>query len=312
MSDIPSPHTDTRTQGQKPHLFVFGPGYSATGVMDRALEAGWTVSATWRRPEARDALEKQGITPVRMEDGHFNPSSLAPVSHILTTIAPERTGAGDDPVLRIAGDWLKSLTGPGWIGYLSSTNVYGDHAGAWVDETSTLKPHLDRGKRRLKAEHAWRGLADSLAARLHVFRLAGIYGPGRNAVKSLMAGTARRIIKENQVFSRIHVSDIEQALWAGMTSTAGHDIFNMADDKPLPPQTVIEMAAEALGMVPPPAIPFEQADLSPMARSFYTESKRVKNIRVKDVLGIRLRYPTFESALDELVAAEKQAAGKAG
>lgn len=223
-------------------------------------------------------------------------------SHWLVSIAPGEAG---DPALDILKKHAGQLLNAIWIGYLSSTNVYGNHDGGWVDEETETRPSLDRGKRRLTAEDGWHRLATDIGAALHIFRLAGIYGPGRNAVRSLLDGKAKRIIKPGQIFSRIHVADIAATVWAAMNSDLESRIFNLADDDPCAPQDVIAFAADLMGITPPPEIPFEDAEMSPMARSFYMESKRVRNDRIKSDLGIELTYPSFRKALPELVESEK-------
>jgi len=288
-----------------PHLLVFGPGYAARAVMAHAREAGWTVSATVRRDDAAAALKAIGVAAIDMTSPDAFKTAMAArpfVSHVLTGIAPGEAG---DPALAIGQSWLSQQKTLKWFGYLSSTNVYGDHQGEWVDEDTPLRPGLDRGHRRVAAEEAWAELADSRGAALHIFRLAGIYGPGRNAVRSLLDGRARRIFKEGQVFGRIHVADIGGAVWRAIGSGLGDDIFNLADDMPAPPHEVIEEAARLLGIAPPPLEAFESAQMSPMARSFYEESKRVKNDRVKTRLGYSFRYPDYRSALRELVEFER-------
>jgi len=236
----------------RPHLLVFGPGYSARAVIAHALAAGWTVSATVRQPEQARALETIGVSPVEITSPAVFEGAmrgLPLVSHTLTSVAPTESG---DPILEIVNSWLGQQKTLQWLGYLSSTNVYGDHQGAWVDEDTPPSPSLERGKRRVAAEQAWGQVADTAGASLHIFRLAGIYGPGRNAVRSLMDGRARRIVKEGQLFSRIHVADIGGAVWRAMTSGHASDIFNLADDMPAPPQDVIAEAAQLIGMAPPP------------------------------------------------------------
>lgn len=284
------------------HFFIFGPGFTGQMIAKKALENGWAVGGTFRTPEKAESLSHLGIHPVPF-GGDEMAAAMARASHWLVSIAPGQQG---DPALIAAQTHLKNKTPPKWIGYLSSTNVYGNHDGDWVDETTLTQPSLDRGIRRVAAEKAWQELASSIHARCHVFRLAGIYGPGRNAVRSLLDGKARRIIKPGQLFSRIHVTDIAEAVWRAMAGTYESDIFNLADDMPCPPQLVIEEAAKLMGITPPAEIPFEEADLSPMAKSFYLESKRVKNNRVKEKLGLSLRYPSFREALPELVEAEMQ------
>ena len=193
-------------------------------------------------------------------------------------------------------------------GYLSTTGVYGDHGGGWVDEGAALTPATERGRARVAAEAEWAALADRTGAALHVFRLAGIYGPGRGPFAKVRAGTARRIVKPGQVFSRIHVDDIAAVLLASIDRPAdaadGGRVYNVCDDDPAPPQDVLAHAAHLLGLPPPPAVDFAEADLSPMARSFYAESKRVRNDRIKAELDVRLRHPTYRDGLAALLAQE--------
>lgn len=288
----------------KPHLFVFGPGYSARPFMDRARDEGWTVTASARRPDAITELEAAGFETSDLTQADL---TLPPdITHILSSIAPARDGSSLDPILDLYGDLLAKLSAVRWIGYLSATNVYGDHGGAWVDETTDLRPSLARGERRVRAEQAWNALGSSLGATVHIFRLAGIYGPHRNLVRSLLDGTARQVIKPGQIFSRIHQRDIADALWCAATAQSlASGVYNMADDEPLPPDEAVRQAAEALGIDPPKAVPFDKAEMSPMAKSFYSESKRVKNDKVKTLPGFAFAYPSLKSALPDLVAFER-------
>ena len=286
-------------QNSKPHLLVFGLGYSAEPFVEKVLAEGWQVSATWRRPEVRDNLLSQGIRPVEFVESGQLPSD---VTHILVSIAPKADG---EPVLGVFEVQLRQLNRLAWVGYLSSTNVYGDHDGAWVDETSETNPSLDRGKRRLAAEQAWFKFGVDKGASVHVFRLAGIYGPGKNAVRSVLDGRARRVIKPGQVFGRIHRHDIAQALWLAANSDLPNEVFNLSDDLPAPPQEVIEEACRLLGVDPPPEVLLEGADLSPMGRSFYAENKRVRNLKAKEMLGWRLAWPDYKMALPKLLDEEK-------
>jgi nucleoside-diphosphate-sugar epimerase len=215
-------------------------------------------------------------------------------------VAPDAEG---DPVLirhRAAFGRVRRL---GWIGYLSTTGVYGDRGGDWVEEESPLAPVNLRSRWRVAAEEAWLELWRETDLAVHVFRLAGIYGPGRSALDRLREGRAQRIVKEGQVFSRVHVEDIAQVLAASMAAPDPGAIYNVADDEPAPPQDVIAEAARLLGLAPPPEVPFEAADLSPMARSFYAESKRVANRRIKAELGVRLIHPNYRAGLLAIHAA---------
>jgi len=284
-----------------PHLFIFGPGYSAKAIAKAARAQGFRISGTYRDDAKAEALEAAGITPVPFgADAVREPLTTA--THWLTSVAPPE---GGDPVLALLDSMPDAALTPTWIGYLSSTNVYGDHGGDWVDEDTPPTPSLARGTRRLEAEQAWTALGTRLGAAVHIFRLAGIYGPGRNAVRTVLDGRAKRVVKPGQLFSRIHVADIAAAVAAAMESGLSSRIFNMADDKPAPPQDVILHACELLGIAPPPEVSFEEADLSPMARSFYAESKRVRNDRVKQQLGLTLSYPSYRDALPVLLEEEK-------
>jgi nucleoside-diphosphate-sugar epimerase len=284
-----------------PHLFVFGPGYTAQHIMARAKLEGWHVSATYRDEEKKTALEVMGYKAVAFNGARFLADT--PVTHILCSVSPPE---GGDPVLETWTSWLEQLNELHSIHYLSSTNVYGNHDGAWVDENSVLQPSLERGQRRVVAENAWHTLGQALGVPAFVYRLAGIYGPGRNVFRSLKSGKSRRVIRDGQVFGRIHVSDIESAFWQAANSDHQGGTFNLADDLPTPPQELIEAAAKMLGIPAPPEEPFETATLSPMARSFYMESKRVKNNKIKNELGFTFQYPTYHEGLAALFPEEKE------
>ncbi|SMX38424.1 SDR family oxidoreductase [Maliponia aquimaris] len=279
-------------------LLSLGHGYSARALAPRLLAEGWQVIGTTRDPARLERLAATGITPILWEAGAVT-AALGRATHLLTSAAPDSDG---DPALRLAGDAIaRRAPHLAWAGYLSTTGVYGDHQGGWVDEDTALAPSSRRGRLRVAAEDAWAAIP---GLPLHIFRLAGIYGPGRGPFAKVRNGTARRIIKENQVFSRIHVEDIARILKASIDRPNPGRVYNLCDDDPAPPQDVIACAAELLGMPVPPAVPFEEADLSPMARSFYGESKRVSNIRIKQELGVTLRYPDYRSALTAMLAAE--------
>jgi nucleoside-diphosphate-sugar epimerase len=225
--------------------------------------------------------------------------AFAAATHLLTSVSPD---AGGDPVLRALGAEVRAAAPRlAWAGYLSTTGVYGDRGGDWVDEDSALTPATSRGRWRVEAEAAWRAVP---GLPLHVFRLAGIYGPGRGPFEKLRAGTARRIVKEGQWFSRIHVDDIAQVLLASIGRPRPGAAYNLCDDDPAPPQDVIGEAARLLGLPPPPLVPFEEAEMTPMARSFYAESKRVRNDRIKAELGVRLLHPDYRSGLRAILRAE--------
>lgn len=275
-------------------LLSIGHGYSAQALARRLLPLGWTVIGTTRTPARAKAFAEEGVEPLLL------PASLSPAlgraTHILTSVAPDAAG---DPILRDHAAELRAAR-PDWVGYLSTTAVYGDHAGGWVDEDTPLTPATARGQARVEAEAAWA----ALGLPLHIFRLAGIYGPGRGPFEKVRDGTARRIIKPDQVFSRIHVEDIAQVLAASMAHPRPGAVYNVCDDDPAPPEDVIGHAAELLGLPLPPAIPYDEAEMTPMARSFYAESKRVRNDRIKDELGVRLLSPTYREGLAALLAAD--------
>ncbi|HUL07479.1 MAG TPA: SDR family oxidoreductase [Candidatus Acidoferrum sp.] len=285
-------------------LFCFGLGYTALALARTLMVEGWRVAGTCRTPETREDLAGKGIAAELFERGRpLAAGAFDGVTHLLQSIPPDE---GGDPVLDLHGAALARLPQLRWFGYLSTTGVYGDRAGDWVDEQSDLQPTGERGRRRVAAEVGWSRLAHAEGLPLHIFRLAGIYGPGRSALDSLRAGTAKRIIKLGQVFSRIHVADIAQVLRASMARPHPGAVYNLCDDDPAPPWEVIEHAAELLGVPPPPAVPFEQAQLSAMARSFYDDNKRVRNERIKGELGVRLLYPSYREGLQALLSSHSR------
>ncbi|WP_425099867.1 SDR family oxidoreductase [Tropicibacter sp. S64] len=276
-------------------LLSLGHGYAAHALARRLVPQGWTVLGTTRSPDRAETLRADGVTPLPWERVAVS-EALDTATHLLVSAAPDEQG---DPSIRLLGPALEARAEAlHWAGYLSTTGVYGDHHGAWIDETTPLMPTTRRGEARVKAEAAW-GAIPHLP--LHVFRLAGIYGPGRGPFEKVRSGTARRIVKPGQVFSRIHVADIAQVLEASIKAPNPGAAYNLCDDDPAPPQDVIAYAAELLGLPIPPEIPFEQAELSPMARSFYSESKRVSNARIKHELGVALIYPDYRSGLKALL-----------
>lgn len=277
-------------------LVCFGLGYSA-GFLARALAAeGWRVLGTAREIPT----DRSEFATHRFTRQHPLPdfSSLASgATHVLISVPPDELGC---PVRDAHGLDIAALDRLCWIGYLSTTNVYGDHGGGWVDEETPVAPSGQRGRWRAAAEAAWLDLHRRTGLPVHIFRLAGIYGPKRNALETLRAGTARRIAKPGQVFSRIHVDDLVACLRASMARPRPGAIYNVCDDEAAPPQDVIAFAASLLGVAPPSLEPFAQAVLSPMGRSFYDDNKRVSNRRIKDELGVSLRYPTYREGLAAL------------
>jgi nucleoside-diphosphate-sugar epimerase len=280
-------------------LFCFGYGYSAESLARRLSPRNLAVAGTGRSPPA---AAEPGVTLAAYKGDA--PSAevrdlLAGSTHVLVSIPPDLEG---DPVLRHHAEDIAGLGDLAWIGYLSTVGVYGDQKGAWVDEASPAAPALERSLLRLEAEQAWLAFAAETDRRVEVFRLAGIYGPGRSVIDGLRAGTARCIVKPGQVFNRIHVDDVARVLAAAIDKDTGHRVFNVSDDEPAPPEDVVAYAAELLGLPAPPPVPFEQAGLSGMAASFWAECKRVRNTRIRGDLGVELLYPTYREGLRALAA----------
>ena len=276
-------------------LLSFGHGFSARALARRLIPQGWTIYGTTRKPDKADVLRAEGVTPVLWPDGDLS-AAFDAATHLLISAGPDAEG---DPVLNRYRDQIAELAPRlDWAGYLSTTGVYGDHQGDWVTEDTALTPSTRRGRMRVEAEADWQSIP---GLPLHIFRLAGIYGPGRGPFEKVRQGTARRIVKPGQVFSRIHVDDIAQVLEASINGPNPGSAYNVCDNDPAPPQDVIGYAAELLGLPIPPEVSFDEADMSPMARSFYAESKRVDNTRIKQELGVRLTYPDYRSGLAALL-----------
>lgn len=287
-----------------PILFCFGLGYSAGALARRLQDQGWTVRGTSRTAEKCTELATQGIQawPFDREHPLDDPAgAFDQVTHILSSVPPDAAG---DPVLDLhEPDIAAHSDALRWVGYLSTTGVYGNRDGALVDEDSDRTPNTNRGERRLAAEDGWCRLWRDHAVPAHLFRLAGIYGPGRNALATVKRGQAKRIVKPDQVFSRIHLDDIATILEASIAKPNPGAAYNLCDDEAAPPQDVITYACELLGVTPPPEIPFESAELSDMARSFYADNKRVANDRIKRELGVTLAYPNYRAGLEALLSA---------
>jgi nucleoside-diphosphate-sugar epimerase len=283
--------------GRVKNLFCFGLGYCAIELSRRLLADGWTIAGTTAHAEKIQVLRAQGFTPLHF-DGVSAPSDVADAlraaSHVLLSIPPD---AGGDPALHHFGKLIAAASSLSWIGYFSTVGVYGDAQGNWVDEASEPKPGTERGQRRLKAENGWADLAKTSGKSLVIYRLPGIYGPGRSAIDQLKAGTARRIFKPGQFTNRVHVADIATAVEASLGLSPGVHVFNVTDDLPAPPQDVIAYGAELLGLPCPPATDPTDDALSPAARSFYIENKKVSNARMKSELGVELAYPTYFEGL---------------
>jgi nucleoside-diphosphate-sugar epimerase len=274
-------------------LLSLGHGYSARALARLLVPQGWRVIGTTRSAAKARAFQAEGVEPLLL------PADLGPAlrqaTHILASAAPDGHG---DPFLQATPEIARS--GAVWVGYLSTTGVYGDHKGAWVDETTPLTPASDRGRQRVLAEAQW----SATGLPVHIFRLAGIYGPGRGPFEKVRDGTARRIIKPGQVFGRIHVDDIAQVLLASINRPNPGAAYNVCDDNPCPPEEVLAHAAHLLGLPDPPAVDFDTADMTEMARSFYGESKRARNTLIKTELGVHLRYPDYPAGLKALLQEE--------
>ncbi|QCI65561.1 SDR family oxidoreductase [Phreatobacter stygius] len=286
-------------------LLIFGLGYSSVATVGAAGERYRRIVATVRSPERAGTLSAQGVEGRPVTVRPFDGSSLSPelaaaiaeADDVLVSAPPDETG---DPVLKVCQAVLAARK-PRAIVYLSTVGVYGDHQGGWVDETTPPKPVSPRSVERLEAEAAWAAFGTAQGVPVAILRLAGIYGPGNNALVNLRRGTARRIIKPGQVFNRIHVDDIAAAVLAAFAKRYD-GIVNVTDDEPAPAQDVVSYAAELIGLPVPPDIPIDQAGLSPMGLSFYGECKRVSNQRLKGELSVNLLHPNFRKALQALAA----------
>ncbi len=274
-------------------LLSLGHGYSAQALSRLLVPQGWRVIGTTRRPDQAATLRAAGVEPLIWPCDLTE--ALGVATHILASAAPDANG---DPFLAAAPAIAKAAAR--WVGYLSTTGVYGDHQGAWVDEDTPLTPSSARGQQRVLAEGQWR----ATGLPVHIFRLAGIYGPGRGPFEKVRDGTARRIIKPGQVFSRIHVDDIAQTLAASIARPDPGAIYNVCDNDPAPPEDVLAHAASLLGLPPPPTVDFATADLPPMVRSFYADSKRVSNRRIREDLRVTLIHPDYRTGLAALLASE--------
>ena len=285
------------------NLLIFGMGFSASHFARRMLAKGWSVTGTSRSDAGctriaemhTEAVQFDGVDETITDELK---SAIANASHILVSAGPNDAG---DPVLNRCSDALENAPGLNWLGYLSTVGVYGNHMGAWVTEESECKPVSKRSVMRVAAENAWAEFGNKTDKPVQIFRLGGIYGPGSNPLEKLKNGKSRRINKPGQVFSRIHIEDIAGALDAAINNACAHQIFNVVDNEPAPPQDVIAYGAELLGIEVPPLVDFDDADMTPMARSFYGENKRVSNARLRDELGLILTYPTYREGLRALV-----------
>lgn len=283
--------------GSPAHLFCFGYGYTCDYLGYELIPAGWKISGTTRSIEKRDELRARGIHAhvFEQETPLVDPITvLNGVTHLLISTPPDDEG---DTVFQAHGLDLLKIPSLQWVGYLSTTGVYGDRGGEWVDENSEIRPTSKRGSRRAEAEAQWLSLLRQYNLPVHVFRLAGIYGPGRSALDSVRAGVARRINKPGHVFGRIHVEDIVQVLMASMDKPAPGNIYNVCDSNPAPSHEIIEYACQLLGRPVPPMVNFEDANLAPITRSFYMDNRRVRNTKIKEELGVTLKYDDFRAGI---------------
>lgn len=278
-------------------LVIIGYGYSSAAIAREIRPSLSALHVTARSAEKVTRLRSDGLDALAFDGRASSPAlaeALAGATHLLVSAPPDEAG---DPLLTTWGRALAAAPRLHRILYLSTVGVYGDHGGGWVEETSELRPVSQRSRQRVAAEQVWMEFAEKRGLDLGIFRLSGIYGPGRSAIDNLRAGTARRIVKPGQVFNRIHVGDIGGAVMKALWHMAPLGVFNLTDNEPCPPQDVVAHAAGLLGLEPPPEIPFEAADLSPMGRSFYGENKRVSNAKIKHELGYAFRYPTYREGL---------------
>ena len=290
-------------------LFCFGYGYTCDYLGHELVQGGepWELFGTTRDPDKRQALRARGVQVFNFDVEHPLPDPLyvlEGVTHLVISTPPDDDG---DPAFLQHAEDIRRIPSLQWVGYLSTTGVYGDRNGGYVDETSELQPSSRRGSRRIKAEEQWLSLQKTDGLPVHIFRLAGIYGPGRSALDSVRAGVARRINKPGHAFGRVHVEDIVQVLMASMARPNPGAIYNVCDDEPAPSHEVIAYACELLGRKPPPLVDFEEANLAPITRSFYMDNRRVRNDKIKAELGVRLKYPDFRAGLRGCLAAEDYA-----
>ncbi len=278
-----------------PRLFIFGLGYSALALARLVQREGWAVTGTCRTDRGAETLLSENIAPVLFDGtAPISRAALSGTTHVLASIPADP----DDPALRHHAIDIAALPGLTWAGYLSTTSVYGVTDGSMVDEEFLCDPSSARGQRRLAAERAWQ----ALPLPGHIFRLSGIYGPGRSVFDTIREGKAQRIVKPGQAFNRIHVEDIAKIVRASMAAPSPGRIYNVADNLPAPSANLVTYACGLMKVDPPPEIPFDQAVLSPMAREFWADNKRIDNSRIKTELGVRLAYPTWREGLDAIFA----------
>lgn len=286
-------------------LFCFGLGFTGSALVREVRAKGWMASGTCRENAQKDVWAEAGVQSYCF-DGKVTSKAvekaLREASHVLVTIPPQKDIG--DVVLKHFKKILMGSSQLQWLGYLSTTGVYGNRDGEWVDEASELKPGFDHQRRRVEAEEQWRSLYEEHLVPVHVFRLAGIYGPGRNLLQRVRQGSARRIDQPGLVFNRIHVGDVVQALSASMDHPRQGAIYNVSDDVPSSPADAVAFACELLDVEVPPLIALEGAELSKMGRGFYLTNKKVRNHKIKEELGVQLQYPDYKVGLRALLGTE--------
>ena len=284
-------------------LFLFGYGFSGRALARRMAAKGWAVAATYRDPQGAVGIAADGHTPIDLGDRDAVAAALGHAQALLITAPPGDQGC---PGLNgLAGPLAEANAFPDWIGYLSTTGVYGDRQGVWVTEASRLAVQSVEGARRVGAERDWLDVGRGMGLTVTIFRLPGIYGPGRSAFDRLRDGRAQRVAAPGQVFSRIHVDDLAAGLEASIARPRAGGVYNLCDDEPAPNSDVIAHAAKLLGIAPPPEVALQDANLSPAALRFYAESKRISNARAKAELGWRPAYPTYREGLKAILAGER-------
>ncbi|WP_292050884.1 MULTISPECIES: SDR family oxidoreductase [unclassified Brevundimonas] len=282
-----------------PILLIFGAGYVGEAVGDEALKRGWQVIATSRRPERREALSAKGFTAIDPRDAEALSRAGAAATHILVTTPPDAQGC---PALNALSHLKAAEVWPDWIGYISSTSVYGDRQGGWAFEGDALNAASLEGARRVRAERDWLDGARGMGLTVQIFRLPGFYGPGNNILERLKAGRAKRVRKPGQIFNRVHISDVVSGLFASMAAPRPGAIYNLTDDEPAPAHEITEWAAHRLGLPLPPEVDLDDPSVSDGMRRFYLDSKRISNARAKAELGWRPRYPSYREGLESLIA----------
>ena len=291
--------SDTSPANSKGHLLLFGLGYTGAAIAALAAEGGWRVTATSRAPER--LRPPSGVALIRFADAG---AALPRTTHVLETAPPGENG---DPALACHGDALRETPSLRWAGMLSTTGIYGDRGGGWVDEDTAPSPTSSRGVRRLEAERQWQAAFERCA--VDMFRVAGIYGPGRSPFADLLAGRGRRVDKPGHCFGRIHRDDIARAVVAAMAQARapGPRVLNLTDDEPAESARTTAEAARLLGVEPPPLVPFEEAlrEMSPMGRSFWAEHRKVASRKTQAVLGLEWRYKTYREGLSAILEQER-------